>query len=137
MMKHTNTYKDLFDKEITLTDSEINYFRGIAIEIKNKLNYTGEILNSDFEEFADKNVKNYAVGICFKNDTDYRIFIDNYFIHECYESLTKSYMKLLLDGKTIESVICHEIAHLTHWNHGKKHKELTNKYLIAGQGSRR
>lgn len=32
------------------------------------------------------------------------------------------------DDKLIET-ICHEFAHITHWDHGSLHKELTQKYI--------
>ena len=129
IMHQSNIYFDYYNNEIDLTADELKYFTEIVNKIKSKLNYDGKILNSNFELFDDKKVKDYAVGICFKNENDYRIFIDNYFIHECYEALTKDYIKTLIENKTIESVICHELAHIKYWNHCKKHKELTEKYI--------
>lgn len=128
-MQQSNIYFDYYKNEIELTAEELKYFNDTVTKINNKLNNNIKISNSNFELFEDKKVKNYAVGICFKNENDYNIYIDNYFIHECYEAQTKEYIKMLIENESIESVICHELAHISYFNHGKKHKELTEKYI--------
>lgn len=110
--------------------TEQEYFNNTVNNIKSKLNINITIKIYDHELLDGKHKK--AVGCCHKfSDDTYLITIDEYFVTECYEYfvLDKKYSSWGLVGETLEQVICHEIAHLTEWRHGKKHIALMNKYL--------
>ena len=77
-----------------------------------------------------------ALGICHgtadnygKNWKPVKITIDNQFIEECYimEYENGWWLKDLLRGKNLVSVLCHEIAHITVFRHGKRHSELSQQ----------
>jgi hypothetical protein len=106
------------------------YFDSTVSNIKNKLQIDTEIIMYDHELLNGKHKK--AVGCCHKfSDDTYMITIDEYFVTECYEYfiLGNKNSSWGLVGETLEQVICHEIAHLTEWRHGKKHTVLMNKLL--------
>ena len=72
-----------------------------------------------------------ASGICYKSENEYYITIDEFFVTECYEYfvLDKKFSSWELVGETLEHVICHELAHIQTWRHGKKHTEFMNRLL--------
>ena len=58
---------------------------------------------------------------------------DEYFVQESYSTYMwehghREYIPSIV-SETLESVLCHEIAHMTFWRHGKKHQELAAQYL--------
>lgn len=106
------------------------YFDITVTNIKNKLQIAADIKMYDHTLLDGKHRK--AIGCCHRfSDEIYMITIDEYFVTECYEYFIegKKYSSWTLIGETLEQVICHEIAHLTEWRHGKKHTELMNKLL--------
>jgi len=73
-----------------------------------------------------------ASGICYKYENgEYAITIDEFFVTECYEYfvMNKRFSTWELVGETLEQVICHELAHIHIWRHGKKHTEFMYKLL--------
>lgn len=127
-MKQVNYYTDEYNNEIKLTHEELQFFTSTVDKVKSVLNIECDIYNYDHDLLIGKSKD--AFGVCYTSNFEtYEITIDNYFIHECFQYGEKPYLKLLNDGETLESVICHEIAHLEHFRHGKKHKDLTQKYM--------
>jgi hypothetical protein len=123
-MTFSNIYTDLYDNKLELTQNELNYFYNTVNHIKEKLNIDIEIVNRNHETLKGKEKEAY--GICYKSlhdNNDLFITIDNFFIHECYEE--KFNNKYNLSFESLEHCICHEIAHIQEWRHGKKHTELT------------
>lgn len=73
-----------------------------------------------------------ALGICWRSsEYNYHITIDEFFVKECYTYFAedKYYSTWELNGRTLESVICHELAHINQWNHCKKHTRIMNELL--------
>lgn len=129
------TSQDAIELKPEIDENELNAFNELATSIKT-------FLNIDVNISIDDHINNYkgtshknALGLCIydPNTHTYTITIDQNFVHEWY-------MYKVLDDvtfitykfeDTIEKVICHELAHLTRWRHGKKHNELTDKYYQA------
>lgn len=57
-----------------------------------------------------------------------KITINSFTIHECFNYWEKHSLTTF-PIESLESIICHEIAHMTYWQHGKKHRELTELLL--------
>ena len=109
---------------------EEKYFESTVEKIKAALGVNVEIKMYDHEKLSGKHKK--AVGCCHRfSDDTYSITIDEYFVTECYEHfiLKSKCSSWGLVGETLEQVICHEIAHITEWRHGKRHQQLTNELL--------
>jgi hypothetical protein len=113
---------------------QLNYFNEVIKRIKQSVNVSIPILPADHEKI--KGHEN-ALGICHgrknigQNDWEpEKITIDEYFIEENYEADVngKTYM-LRLVGENLVEVICHEIAHIQEWRHGKRHRNLTKKLI--------
>ena len=116
-----NQYSDLHNNMIELMPEELTYFYDTVNRIKNALKIECNISNYNHDLIGGH--KN-ALGICYTDDfKQFFITVDNYYIHECFIGYD------FLSGQTLDEVICHEIAHMTVWRHGKKHTELMNKYL--------
>lgn len=128
-MKRVDTYLDYCNNKISLTKLELEYFYNIVKHIKTTLNIDHDIFNCDHEAINRKN----ALGCCHTQDfKKFIITIDNYFIHECFTHFVLNDIAstwFLNDGKTIESVICHELAHILQWRHCKRHKLITEELL--------
>jgi hypothetical protein len=127
---NNNLYSDYARNPISLTENELKYFNDTVKQIIETLHINTNvvnIMNYDFDQYTDKH-KN-SLGVCGTQDfIHYDITIDNYFIHECYESITNShYFKI--EPQTLQYVICHEIAHCYQWRHCKKHTSITNELL--------
>ena len=116
----------------------IEYFNSVIAKVKHSVNVRIPITLADHEQF--KGHEN-ALGIChgFKtprmNDwSPEKITIDEYFVEECYKAEVEgnqaAQFMLELAGDTLIGVICHEIAHIYNWRHGKKHTELAQR-LVA------
>ena len=106
------------------------YFSATVNKVLNKLSVDVEIKMYNHEQLTGIHKK--AVGCCHRfSDDTYVITIDDYFVQECYEHfvLDNKASSWGLVGETLEQVICHEIAHLKEWRHGKKHTALTNELL--------
>jgi len=110
------------------------FFKSILNDILNIIDINVSvpvvIYNHDFIKGHKK-----ALGIThfeYKGGLPLKITIDEYFVEECYkEYLGIPFGKQMreLAGDTLEGVICHELAHLTHLRHGKKHREETQRLL--------
>lgn len=114
-----------------LTAQEMAYFNDTIARVKYSVNFNVPIEVMDHEQLKGKDKR--ALGICWAKRDDagtmipFKITIDEFFVSECFIALEKPYMKL--EPQTLEQVIAHEIAHIYHWRHGKKHTELTNHIL--------
>lgn len=138
--KHSfsNLYSDLYGNPVSLTSEELEFFRTRVQTIQKALNLNVEIVNRDHETaFTGKHKE--ALGIFYTSDPknpseDCFITIDNYFIHECYESEVLG--KIKIEPNTLTDVICHELAHMQKFRHCKTHERITQD-LIARVGEYR
>jgi hypothetical protein len=111
------------------------YFDNTVKKILTSIGYTIQIdiLILDHDTLDSKDSE--ARGICWKyennNNITYKITIDEFFVDECYSYFIedKFYSTWELNGKTLEEVICHELAHIRQWNHCKKHRQITQELL--------
>lgn len=129
-----NTYSDMYDNLAELNKAELDYFQSVVKDFSIIMqDYLGVVLpihNRDHEKMDGKHKE--ALGIFYTNDkenilVDAYITIDNYFIHECYESVFNNIPNISFS--TLEETISHEIAHGLVLRHGKKHRELTERIL--------
>lgn len=130
-MSFSNKYLDLWGNPVDLTTQELAFFQDAVDRVRNALGVTIDICNRDHEREMSGKTRN-ANGIFYTRDPKdpgqaYLITIDNYFIHECYEE--KFHGQLNLSFETLESVLCHEIAHMYKFRHGKSHTNLTEDLL--------
>lgn len=128
---YSTEYLNAYGRPTHLTEAELAYFNQTVAQVRNALGVQIEISNRDHErELPAKHRE--ALGLFYTSDpknpaADSFITIDNYFIHECYEE--KYADKLNLSGQSFTEVICHEIAHMSKFRHGKGHKELTQELM--------
>jgi hypothetical protein len=107
------------------------YFDSTVNKVLSSIKTTRDIDITIADHDKVKGHKN-AIGICYRdNDNNYKITIDEFFVSECYDYFIKEnkYSTWFLVGETLESVICHEIAHMLYWRHGKKHREKQTELL--------
>jgi len=111
------------------------YFNQTVHKVMSSIGCTMQIPITILDHETLKGKDKHALGLCWKNEENntYSITIDEFFVKECY-----LYFELnspigltweLGSGDTLEKVICHELAHVEYWRHGKKHTELTNRLL--------
>lgn len=121
-----------------LTVQEMDYFNETLARVKYSVNFNVSIEVMDHEQL-DRNYRE-ALGICWAVSDESgkrvptRITIDEYFVSECFAYYKDPYSVFRRDS--LEHVIAHEIAHLHHWRHGKKHTELTERifrFIEAGK----
>lgn len=124
--KNQSAYSDFRGRTAYLTDAEKDYFRQTVSRVLSILNYDIPVYMCDHERFDGK--AGDALGMHWKNaQGDEFITIDNYFIHECFDvEFNGAYN---IDGETLVSVLCHELAHVRYQRHTKYHAELTELYI--------
>lgn len=113
--------------------TEQEYFNSTVKKVLLQTGHTKDInitiLNHNTYEGKHKN----SLGICwyYPETNTYKITIDEFFVHECYRYfvLNQFWNTWELDEKTLEHVICHELAHLQQWRHCKRHEAITQKLL--------
>jgi hypothetical protein len=109
------------------------YFNSTVQKVLTSIGCTMDISITIFDHDIIKSKDKEARGICWKyeNNIIYKITIDEFFVDECYSYFIedKFYSTWELNGKTLEEVICHELAHIRQWNHCKRHKQITQELL--------
>lgn len=126
-----NTYSDWRGKVVELTNEEISWFYSVVNKFKMLPEAESiEIMNRDHDELDGKHKE--ALGVFYTDDpknsnADCFITIDNYFIHEQYESIFNGCHTI--EEETLESVLAHEIAHKFQFRHCKRHTMLTEKII--------
>lgn len=130
-MRFSDEYLDLWGKSVSLTQEELDFFWGVVGDVRSALGVEIEITNRDHESAFTGKSKN-ANGCFYTSDPknpseDCFITIDNFFIHECY--CEKFNGELNLSFQSLEEVLCHEIAHMEKFRHGKGHTKLTEELL--------
>jgi len=112
--------------------TEQEYFNQTVQKVLSSIGCTIDISITIMDHEKLKGKDSEARGICWRSqDNNYHITIDEFFVHECYtyfilDSFSSTWE---LNGKTLEYVICHELAHIQQWNHCKKHRAITNELL--------
>lgn len=130
-MKFGNTYTDFYGNETELTVDELHWFFSVVSKFHKLPETDGlEITNRDHEKMSRRNRD--ALGLFYTSDSespkaDCFITIDNYFIHEKYESIFNGGFDI--EPETLESVISHEIAHRYKFRHCKTHSRITKEIL--------
>ena len=132
-MKAVITYSDYLDRQTELTEEELAWFYDVVSKAQKITGYNIPIIPYDHDLYDGKHRD--ALGVCCTTDpknqlgdgVETYITIDCYFIDECWRHEFKG--DFLIETDTLVGVIAHELAHLTVWNHGKKHRELTASIL--------
>lgn len=127
--KFGRDYSDMCGRPAMLTDDEIRFFDEAVRKVLAATGLQIEVETQNHEKLDGK--FGDAIGIHWKSDDDEFITIDTEFIHDMYtvEHDDKWYLSALYDHETLESVICHELAHMKYRNHTKYHADLTAKYI--------
>jgi hypothetical protein len=118
-----------------LNVEQSQYFENIVNPIINKFNVSIPIIPFDHDTLTDKSKEALGSAWSYDKKTVYQITIDEYFIYECYcdhmwnQGIRKKGYYPKLEKQSLAEVICHEIAHMTYWRHGKKHTELTQQLI--------
>lgn len=111
------------------------YFDSTVQKVLTSIGCTMQIDISILNHDTIKGKDSEAIGICWRyeenNNITYKITIDEFFVDECYSYFIedKFYSTWELNGKTLEEVICHELAHIQQWNHCKRHRQITQELL--------
>lgn len=126
--KNDPMYKDIYGNTVALSFEEQEYFRHTVSEVLAAVGIQIPVYMCDHERLPGKSGD--ALGMYWKNESgDEFITIDNYFIHESYQvAFCGAYD---LNGETLASVLCHELAHIRYFRHTKYHAELTEKYIAC------
>lgn len=125
-------YSEWNGKEVALTEEELAWFHSVADKCKAATGCTVPITTFNNELCFDRDGKE-ALGTCWTNNPDNpldgetTITVDTWFIHEKYRNKIGE-LPMLTDA-TLESVICHEIAHLYVWEHGEDHDRKTQELM--------
>ena len=125
-------YSEWNGKEVALTEEELVWFHSVADKCKAATGCTIPITAFNNELCFDRDGKE-ALGTCWTDNPDNpldgetTITVDTWFIHEKYRNKIGE-LPMLTDA-TLESVICHEIAHLYVWEHGEDHDRKTQELL--------
>lgn len=111
--------------------TQLEYFDQTVLKVLEQIECTMDINIKILDHDTLKGKHKKALGICWQSDNEYMITIDEYFVTECFEYfiLNSKISSWGLTGKTLEHVLCHELAHIQEWRHGKRHTELTNRLL--------
>lgn len=108
-----------------LNANEQKYFDEVIEAITKDLNIRIPIISYDHDKLTGKGKE--ALG-CAWSENDgvsvYQITIDEFLFKIItmiyYWNPTKRWIPKLVK-ESLEEVVCHEIAHMMHWRHGKKH----------------
>lgn len=128
-MQAVITYSDYLDRPAKLTDVELDWFYSTVKRAQKATGYNVPIIPYDHDLYSKKHRD--ALGVCcttdpenpLRNGADTYITIDCYFIDECWREEFADGWKI--ESDTLVDVIAHELAHLTVWRHGVKHRKLT------------
>jgi len=106
--------------------TEQEYFNSTVKKVLTQIECTLKINITILDHNTLKGQHKNALGICWSDNNNYYITIDEFFVHECYtyfilDSICSTWE---LNGQTLEKVICHELAHIQQWNHCKKHDRI-------------
>lgn len=126
--RFTTEYTDLHDKPARLTTDEVNYFNATVAKVLSATGIDIPVFTHDHEVLPGTCAD--ALGIHWRNienPADEYITIDCYFIHEAHAVRFDGWFDMT--GETLESVICHELAHIKYERHTKYHTQLTAKYI--------
>lgn len=115
-----------------LNHGERRYFDALTAHIKKVLGVGVDIVPADHKSIIPMEEDEEVLGCCHKMMDDagqavaYLITVDEPYIRACYAGRQTAYSPYS-DNQLIETV-CHEIAHLCVWDHGKEHAALTNQF---------
>lgn len=124
--ENRTNYLDYRDNICNLTEAEQSWFRETVAKVLATVGIQIPVHMCDHEPLPG--VDSDALGIHWKNaEGDEFITIDNWFIHNAYE--VKFNGAYDIDGETLESVLCHELAHIRYRRHTKYHEALTEYYI--------
>lgn len=121
-------YTDFRNRPAVLTAEEQEYFRQTVKRVMEATSKSIPVHMSDHERLPGNNQD--ALGIHWRNEEDSAdefITIDCYFIHECHQ--VEFFDAYDLNGESLVSVICHELAHMKYSRHTKYHQALTEEYI--------
>lgn len=115
-----------------LSRRERRYFDALVKHIKHTLNVYVDIVPANHKAIIPMSDDEQVLGCCHRMRDDdgtivaYLITIDEPYVRACYAGRQTAYSPYS-DNQLIET-ICHEIAHLSVWDHGKDHTALTNQF---------
>lgn len=114
-----------------LTNRERDYFNRIKGYISTLFRLNVPIYPLNHKQFFPVEPGEEILGICHKirgssgETIGYLITIDEPYIRSCYFGRQSPYSPY--SEFTLIETICHEIAHMTCWEHDEKHAELTKQ----------
>lgn len=128
-MRAVTTYSDFRNRPAELTEEELAWFNSVVRKAQKATGYNVPIIPYDHDLYDRKHRD--ALGVCcttdpenpLGKDANTYITIDCYFIDECWREKFADGWRL--ESDTLVDVIAHELAHLTVWRHGAKHRKLT------------
>lgn len=125
--KNRVDYTDEFYRDAILTEDEKKYFWRTVDEVLDATGFNIPVYMFN-HDILPKTCCD-ALGIHWKSadGSDEFITVDTYFIHESYDIAFHGAYNI--DGETLVSVLCHELAHIRYQRHTKYHADLTEKYI--------
>lgn len=135
MLKEIISFSDCYDRPAELTADQLEWFRNTVKKCLDASGYDVPVIAYDHDLYKGKSRD--ALGCCCTGDPENPlrkeagtfITIDCYFIDEQWNAMHGTGWNI--SGDTLEGVIAHELAHLTVWRHGRKHKRRTAEILEA------
>lgn len=122
-----NSYTDYHGQTTELTAQELDYFRQTVTNVLAATGIGIPVYCCDHEKLPG--TTGDALGVHWRSidGADEFITIDNYFIHEAYAVAFLDAFDL--NGETLTTVLCHELAHIRYQRHTRYHAALTAQYI--------